>query len=66
MAAYKVPHKIQLVNSLPKNPTGKIMKRFLREQECAITNSQLLFRSEIMIKKTAEEIVGEIENSRSA
>ncbi len=42
MAAYKIPQKIQFVNSLPKNPTGKVMKRFLRQQECAITNSQLL------------------------
>src|SRR5579884_2080937 len=27
MAAYKVPHEIELVSELPKNPTGKILKR---------------------------------------
>jgi len=39
MAKYKVPHQIQFVNSLPKNPTGKVMKRFLREQEFAVNTN---------------------------
>jgi long-chain acyl-CoA synthetase len=31
IAAYKVPHLIQFVDSLPKNATGKVLKRLLRE-----------------------------------
>lgn len=32
LAAYKVPKEYRLVDSLPKNSTGKILKRVLREQ----------------------------------
>lgn len=32
LAAYKVPREIRIVSSLPKNSTGKILKRVLREQ----------------------------------
>ena len=32
LAAYKVPRDILLMDTLPKNKTGKIMKRLLREQ----------------------------------
>ena len=32
MAAYKVPHVINFVDSLPKNPTGKVLKRVLRQE----------------------------------
>ncbi|KYC37950.1 long-chain fatty acid--CoA ligase [Scytonema hofmannii PCC 7110] len=32
MAAYKIPRAIHFVNSLPKNSTGKILKRVLRNQ----------------------------------
>lgn len=32
MAAYKVPHVINFVETLPKNPTGKILKRVLRQE----------------------------------
>ncbi|WP_088242309.1 class I adenylate-forming enzyme family protein [Calothrix rhizosoleniae] len=43
MATYKIPHNIQFVNSLPKNPTGKIMKKILREEEfAAVTNNKSL------------------------
>lgn len=35
LAAYKVPKDILSVDALPKNKTGKIMKRLLREQVCA-------------------------------
>jgi len=35
LAAYKVPRDIVLVDALPKNKTGKIMKRLLREQVTA-------------------------------
>jgi long-chain acyl-CoA synthetase len=32
MAAYKVPRQVEFVATLPKNATGKILKRVLREQ----------------------------------
>ncbi|ACC80687.1 class I adenylate-forming enzyme family protein [Nostoc punctiforme] len=32
MAAYKVPRVINFVNSIPKNSTGKVLKRFLRQE----------------------------------
>jgi long-chain acyl-CoA synthetase len=32
LAAYKLPRRIQFVESLPKNSSGKILKRMLREQ----------------------------------
>lgn len=31
MAAYKVPRRIELVDAIPRSPTGKILKRVLRE-----------------------------------
>ncbi|HEX9937191.1 MAG TPA: long-chain fatty acid--CoA ligase [Longimicrobium sp.] len=31
MASYKVPRRIELVDAIPKSPTGKILKRVLRE-----------------------------------
>ncbi|HYH80786.1 MAG TPA: long-chain fatty acid--CoA ligase [Longimicrobium sp.] len=31
MAAYKVPRRIEFVDAVPKSPTGKILKRVLRE-----------------------------------
>jgi len=31
IAAYKVPCLVQFVDSLPKNATGKVLKRVLRE-----------------------------------
>lgn len=40
MANYKVPQVIKLVDSLPKNATGKILKRVLRE-EVMIGNKHL-------------------------
>lgn len=36
MATYKVPQTIEFVETLPKNATGKILKRVLREQEVAL------------------------------
>jgi long-chain acyl-CoA synthetase len=38
IAAYKIPHQIQFVDSLPKNPTGKVMKRFLRDQPTLVSS----------------------------
>ncbi|MBP2664042.1 MAG: lcfB 1 [Firmicutes bacterium] len=32
IAAYKIPRDFHVVEALPKNPTGKILKRVLREQ----------------------------------
>ena len=32
-APYKYPRKIEFVQSLPKNPSGKLMRRVLRNQE---------------------------------
>ena len=32
-AAYKYPRKIEFVTSLPKNPSGKVMRKVLRDQE---------------------------------
>ncbi|WP_392534401.1 class I adenylate-forming enzyme family protein [Nostoc sp. C117] len=36
MAAYKVPHAINFVNSIPKNSTGKVLKRVLRHESTSI------------------------------
>ncbi|MCT7952595.1 long-chain-fatty-acid--CoA ligase [Ancylothrix sp. C2] len=32
MAAYKVPHHVKFVDSIPKNPTGKVLKKILRSE----------------------------------
>jgi len=32
MAAYKVPRRVELVDAIPKSPTGKILKRVLRDE----------------------------------
>lgn len=32
LAAYKLPARVDLMTELPKNPTGKLLKRVLREQ----------------------------------
>ena len=32
LAPYKVPRQVEFVNELPKGPTGKILKRILKEQ----------------------------------
>ena len=38
MAAYKVPHAVEFVDSLPKSATGKVQWRALQEQENARKN----------------------------
>jgi long-chain acyl-CoA synthetase len=38
MATYKVPHTIKFINSLPKNATGKILKRLLKQEELAVVS----------------------------
>lgn len=35
IASYKIPAQIDLVSELPKSPSGKILKRILREQHAA-------------------------------
>ena len=35
LAAYKLPRHIEFIESLPKNSTGKIMKRILKDQQLA-------------------------------
>ena len=32
VAAYKVPERIEFIDALPKNPTGKILKKELRQR----------------------------------
>jgi len=40
LAAFKVPKFISVRQSLPKNPTGKLLKRVLREEEGGITKAK--------------------------
>lgn len=40
MAAYKVPEKIEFVDTLPKSPTGKLQWRLLQEQEWSKNQGQ--------------------------
>ena len=35
MAAYKVPAKVDILTELPKSPSGKLLKRILRERHAA-------------------------------
>ena len=37
LADYKVPASVEIVPELPRNPNGKVMKRWLREQAWAAT-----------------------------
>ena len=38
MANYKIPGTIKFIHSLPKNATGKILKRLLREEELSVAS----------------------------
>jgi len=40
LAAYKVPRRVEYVESLPKNATGKILKRVLRDQGNQVATAQ--------------------------
>lgn len=40
MAAFKVPKHFTVRDELPKNPTGKILKRVLRDEEGGVTKAQ--------------------------
>ena len=35
LATYKVPHQYEFIAELPKGPSGKILKRVLRDQAAA-------------------------------
>lgn len=35
LAAFKVPKQVELIDALPKNPSGKILKRELRQRYSA-------------------------------
>ncbi len=37
MANYKVPRSVQVLETLPTNPSGKILKSDLREQAAALS-----------------------------
>lgn len=39
MAAFKIPKQMSIRRELPKNPTGKVLKRVLREEEGGITKA---------------------------
>ncbi len=38
VATYKVPHTIKFIDSLPKNATGKILKRLLKQEQLAVVS----------------------------
>lgn len=40
LAAYKAPKFLSIRDALPKNPTGKILKRVLREEEGGVTKAR--------------------------
>jgi len=40
IADFKVPTVVEFVESIPKNPAGKVLKRLLREEKTAITATQ--------------------------
>ncbi|MND05005.1 4-chlorobenzoate--CoA ligase [compost metagenome] len=39
MAAFKVPKHLSIRSALPKNATGKMLKRVLREEEGGVTKA---------------------------
>ena len=39
IAKYKMPKSFKFVKSIPKNPTGKILKRMLRQEQITVTAS---------------------------
>lgn len=41
MAAYKVPHTIKFIDSLPKNATGKVLKRLLKQEQLAVVSYKI-------------------------
>jgi acyl-CoA synthetase (AMP-forming)/AMP-acid ligase II len=39
LAKYKAPKAFRFVDALPRNPSGKILKRVLRDQEASRANT---------------------------
>lgn len=39
LARFKVPKKVIFADAIPRNPTGKILKRVLREEYVSVTGS---------------------------
>jgi acyl-CoA synthetase (AMP-forming)/AMP-acid ligase II len=39
LAGYKLPREVEFVDDLPRTPTGKVLKRELRERERAASPS---------------------------
>lgn len=35
VASYKMPRRVEIVDQLPRNPVGKVLKRVIRQQICA-------------------------------
>jgi non-ribosomal peptide synthetase component E (peptide arylation enzyme) len=31
IAVYKIPERLEIINAIPRNPVGKILKKVLRE-----------------------------------
>jgi phenylalanine ammonia-lyase len=56
MANFKVPGAVDFVDVLPKNPTGKILRRVLREQHQSATDDSDVVRSVAPRVRTAESI----------
>ena len=41
MAAYKAPHTVEIIDALPRNPAGKVLKRELRERNNSVQGSRV-------------------------
>ena len=41
LAGYKIPRKLEIIDALPRNPTGKIQKMVLREPFWKNTNRRI-------------------------
>lgn len=46
IAHYKLPKRLQIVDALPRNPLGKVLKRVLREQVCGADSIDEIERHE--------------------
>ncbi|RCJ32500.1 long-chain fatty acid--CoA ligase [Nostoc minutum NIES-26] len=44
MAAYKIPRVIKFVDSIPKNSTGKVLKRVLRQESTVVSSRDAINR----------------------
>jgi acyl-CoA synthetase (AMP-forming)/AMP-acid ligase II len=37
LAKFKQPKKVEFIDAIPRNPTGKVLKRVLRDQFAGVT-----------------------------